>query len=857
MTRGTCRRVVRLAAAAVPARQRSRWRNEWLAEVDYSWRRPANLGRRWHLTARAAHSLGHALWLRKETLTMNGLKLDLSLAARALRRQPGFAAIAVLTLALGVGANVSILGVIRGTLLADMPFGHPEALMHVWETLPSQGVQENTPAPATVDVWRERSGLAESFAPYTSAVVNVTGDGDPERLRALRASAALLSTLELTPAIGRNFTSDEDRFGGPRAVLLGHDFWTRRYHRDPSIVGRQIRLDGESTTVVGVLPPGVQMALANVDVWVPLALKPTESRQSRMLWVVARAKPGVTPAALQQELDAGMHREGPGQMPDGIGVYVASMDQQLRGRVRPDLLLVFGVSAVVLLMACGNVAMMLFVRGLSRRQELAIRTAVGADRWRLARLLLAESVVLGAAGGVAGYLTGAASLRIIGALLPTSLRGTIVVQRDAGLFAAALGLALVAATIAALAPMFGGTLAVSQVRGADTLERGRAAWLRGGLVSAQMALAVLLLSATALLGRTFATIVLAPTGFDTSGVLTAQVPRADTDDARRTAFYADLLDRLNAAPGVTGAALINGLPLRFSGGGSGFLPDGATQPVAGRHRIVSPGYFGVMGIPLRAGRDFSGGDRAGSAPVVVVSESFARAAWPNDAAVGQRLRWGADSQTFEVAGVVGDVHLLRGDAAAPHVYFTFQQVQYPFYMPSDVAIRTTGAPGTFAPALRAIVQAIDADQPVANVLTMSELAARSVGARRFTLSLMTAFAALALALSAIGLYGMQSFGVQRRRREFGLRVALGATSARLRLAVLAQGLRLTAFGGAIGIALTYGAARVFRASVPGLAMLDAWAVAAAFVVLVAVAALASDIPARRASKVDPMRALAD
>jgi predicted permease len=861
MTRRFCMAIVRVAAAAVPARDRERWRTEWVAEMDHSWRGEQSRRRRITLTARAFDAVTHALWIRKESISMDTLIQDARFAARMLWRERGFTAVAVVTLALGIGANTAIFSIVNRTLLRPLPFGHPESLVHVWETLPEQGILQNNPAPDTFDLWRSRTSLVTGMAAYTSATTNISGDGQAERLRGLRASANLLSVMEIQPEAGRGFRPDEDRFGAPRVVMLTDQLWARRYHRDPSVVGRTVTLDREPALVTGILPAELPLSLANVDVWIPLALKPTESKQSRMLWVVARTRPGVSAVTLEKDLDAAMHREGTGRMPDGIGVAVASMDEQLRGGVKPDLLMIFAVSAAVLLIACANVATMLLARGLTRRPEMAVRASLGAGRSRLARMLLIESAVLGLIGGAAGLLLGAWSVRAIQYLMPAQLASVVNGGLDAKVLAFSLITATVTALVAGLAPLAGslsGSLVVTG-RNPGGLDRRSTRWLRSIVVAGQMALAVVLLSGTALLTRTFVAIALTPTGFSSESVLTAEVPRIDTDDARRTDFYARLIERLSTTPGVRAAGLINGVPIRWAGGGSGFTIDGpAPRSVNGHHRIVSAGYFSAMSIPLLQGSVFTGGERKDDESVVVVSRSFADAAWPDGvSAVGQHIRWGADGSSSRVIGVVADVRLTRTAPPEPHVYLPFTQVQYQPYAPGDVVLKTAGPPGAMAGTLREAVRSLDPNQPVASVMTMDEIMARSLGRRRFTLSLMGTFALLALVLCAVGIYGVLNYSVRRQTRDIGVRIAIGATRGRVRAGVLRRGLALAATGAVAGVLASVLLARWMMSVVPGLTSLEPWPIAAAAAILVLVSVAACDIPARRAMRVDPVTALRD
>jgi putative ABC transport system permease protein len=784
---------------------------------------------------------------------------DMRFASRVLLRRPAFTAVAVATLALGIGANTAIFSVVNRTLLSPLPFASPDRLVQVWETVPSMNIDKNTPAPATLDLWRARTTSVERFGAYTVGTANITGGGEPERVAMLRASADLLRVLTLPLALGRNFTDDEDHYGAPRVVILTDRFWSRRFGRDPGVLGRAVVLNGERATIVGVLTADVPLSIKDSDMWTPLALTPSEGRQSRMLWVVARVKPAVTASGIQQELDAVMHQPGPGSLDAGIGVNVLPLVEELRGGVRPDLLLVFSVSAVVLLIGCANVATMLLARGVARQRELRMRASLGAGRVRLARMLLIESFVLGLAGGAGGFVTGAWAVGVIEALMPASLASTVTGGMDLRVLAFTAALAMLTTLVVGAAPAFAvtGRRLMTSTRSGGDEERGVLRFLRSGLVVTEMALAVVLLAAAGLLVRSFAAIVATPTGFSSQSVLTAQIPRGDENDERRTEFYRQLIDRLSSLSGVESVGLINGVPLRFTGGGSGFTIDnGRTPMVSGHHRIVSAGYFSAMGIPLVRGQLFRPAESAAGERVAVVSESFAAEAWGADVdAIGRRFRWGADGSWIRVVGVSGDIRLSRTLPVEPHVYLPFTQVQYGVYMPSDVVIKTTQDPLTIAPGVRQIVRELDANQPVASILTLDELLGRSVGRRRFTLTLMASFAGLALVLATIGIYGVVSYLVSRRTREIGIRLAIGATRGQVRRAVLSQGLGLAMLGVAIGTVLSIELTQWTRAVVPGLAAPQALPMTAAAALLVAVAAVACDIPARRAMRVDPMTAL--
>ena len=862
MTPGICRAIVHVASRAVPRSSRQRWRDEWLAELDYAWDTTpagaAGLGRRAELTGRALHAPRHALSIAWHAMTFDRLRLDITTAVRALARRPGFTSIAVLTLALGIGANTAIFSLVNGTLLRPLPFSDPASLAAVWETVPSQGVMKNTPAPATLAFWRARAGDT-MFAAYSTAIGTLTG-GEAERLSLLRASSNLIDVLGIHLVAGRAFTADEDRFGGPPVVLLSYDLWSRRFQRDPSLVGRAITLNGSGVTVIGILPRDLPMSVRDAQAWVPLALKPSENVQSRMLWVVARLTPGKTAAHLQTQLDQAMHPAEGDRPYEGIGVSVLALDEELRGGVRPDLLLVFAVSGIVLLIACSNLATMTLSRGVARGQELTVRAALGASRRQLSALLLVESLVVGAAGGAAGLFIGVLALRAVRALMPASLALSVSGEIDVRVLAFAAGLSLVTACLFGLAPMVTmprHTLVVS-TRGSGSQHDGLARVLRQALVIVQMALAVVLLAGAALLVRSFVAIVSTPTGFSSDGVLTAQVYRSDSDDDRRTAFYSQLIERTSSLPGARAVGLINGLPLRFTGGGSGFqIDDEAASPhfVPGHHRIVSRGYFDAMRIPLLRGETFRERATAGD-EVAVVSQSFAEAAWGRAVdPIGRRIRWGADGTWLRVIGVCGDIRLTRTLPVEPHVYLPYTQVKYAVFMPSEIVVRTDGAPEALAAALRNVVHDLDPNQPVANLKTLDTMLTQSVGARRFTLTLMAAFAGLALGLAAVGIYGVLSYAVSQRSRDIGVRLAIGATTQQVRREVLRHGLALAAAGVVAGLAASFGLAKWLGTLVVGLAAPTFWPPVAAAAVLLGVAAFACDIPARRAMRVNPIATL--
>ena len=856
-----CRAALALAAVIVPAPARREWRDEWDAEL------------RSHCCERGASSLAafrrclgafvHAAWLRKDTLRMEPLLQDARFALRLARRDRAFTIVAVLTLALGIGVNTALFAIVNGTLLQPLPFRDPSRLVLAWETVPAQGIDRNTPAPATFNDWRARARTVQALAPMSAAIRTLTGSGDPERVFLVRASAALMPTLGVTPALGRPIADADDRPGGSHVMLLSDALWARRFARDPGVVGRTVRLDGQPVTIVGVLPRDLPLPLTKVDGWIPLALGPNEvNSESRMLWVFGRLAPGATYAAADAELSALLRSRthaGAGQ----TGARAEPIEAVIRGEVRPDLLLAFAGTAIVLLIACGNVAVMLLARGAARRREFAVRAAVGASRIRVVRQLAAESIVLALAGAAAGGLLAAWTLRALDAMIPPTLRDSMVTRLDWRVLWFVLGVALGTGLLFGVVPAFAsirGRSASGLGAGSRTTDRiGTRS--RRALVVIEVAFTVLLVSAAALLGRTFAALLRTDLGFSPAGVLTMEVPRSDGGDGapdRRFAFYEALETRVRAIPGVRAVGLTNGLPVRFAGGGSGFFPEGTGDngAIPGNHRIVNGDYFDALRIPIVAGRTFTRGDVRGRPYVAVVSRSFAARAWPGRDPIGRRFTWGApgaDNPLITVVGVAGDVRVAPTLDPTPHVYLPFTQV--PDYVTGDVAVRVEGDPLAAAAAVRAAVRELDPEQPVANVAPYDRLLADSIGRRRFTMALMIGFAALALVLAAVGLHGVIAFVVSSRTREVGVRIALGATTAAVRRAVLRDGLLLAFVGAAGGVLLAFLAQRWAAAWVPGISRLDGISILIAIAAIAAVSAVACDVPARRASRINPITAL--
>ena len=773
-------------------------------------------------------------------------------AFRLWARQPLTTVLAVLTLGLGIGASTALFSVVNAWLLKPLPFFEPDRLVVVWETIPSAGIFENTPAPASLAAWEEHATSFEGLAAWSLGTVNMTGSGDPARLSAVVASAELLPLLGSRPIAGRNFDPRETTAGGAAVVLLSHAFWQSRFGGAPDAVGRTITLDGRSTEIVGVLPSELPLLGFEFDVWTPLVID--RSDENRMLWVFGRLRPAATVDNATQEVTAiGEARDG-----NGMPGRVVPLQEQTVGPLGRDVLVLFGATGLVLLIACANVASLTMARISARRQELLVRSALGAGRARIAGQVLIESVMLAAAGAAAGVLLAAWSARAVVTLLPQAARLAEVSVLDARVFLFALGVSTVTAVAFGLVPAWHASAAdvASGLRaGGRGLVAGRRVFLKG-LVVGEIALALVLLAGAGLVLRSYAELVGVDLGFRPEGLVVFDVPRQGGDDTREIdlRFYTSVADRLRASDGVRGVALSQALPLRSVGSmGGGFRIEGRTgddASILAYWRVVNDDYFRALGIPVLRGRSLTADDRMGAPPVAVVTQSFAAQAWPGEEAIGRRINWGWD---MTVVGVAADIRHSPASRPGPHVYMPFGQVNG--RLPGQMAVRAdTGAAATID-LVRRIVRDVDPDQPVARVMTGEQLLARTMSRKRFQLTLVLLFAGVAAALALIGIYGVLSFAVGQLRREVGIRMALGDTPRGARMLVLRQGLLLTSMGLATGLVLAWWTSSLLEGFLTGVAAADPATYGAASALLAA-GAIAACLPAaRRAGRVDPMIAL--
>jgi putative ABC transport system permease protein len=809
---------------------------------------------------------------------METLLQDIRYAVRSCARAPGFTAIAVLALALGIGANTAIFTIVHAALLERLPYRDADRVVAVWETSARRPGRSNTVGPANFLRWGERATVFEGLAAFADTRINLTDAGDPVELAAQLVTAPYFSVLGVPPALGRVFSAEES--GDPRssAVILSDEVWRQRFGGDPSIVGRAIRLNTLPKTVVGVMPPGFRLFFKSgsltgkpVDVWLPMVLPPdAREPHGRYLSVVGKLKPSVSIDAAKAQMAsiaASLATELP-EFDTGWSAKVVPLRDELSGELRPALLVLSGAVAFVLLIACANVANLLLARGAARQREVAIRVALGAARRRIVRQLLTESLVLGAAGGAAGLLVAQWSLALLIAISPVDLTsiGHIELSYPVLLFTAAVS--ILTAIACGLAPAFEGSRADVQ----ETIKEGgwqvgagvRHRRMRHAFVVAEIALAVVLLVGAGLMARSFDSLSHAPTGFDATNVLTmrAQLPLAKyKDDAQRIRFFKELTSRVREIPGVRAAGAISYLPLAGLGAATRFTIDGQPPPPPGQDyvtdvRVCDNGFFEALGIRLLRGRLFTDREMLEPSHVVVVNEALVREYFPHEDPLGKRLSIEMTDPPIvptTIVGVVADVKVL--DMATPARSTTYWPHPQLAYSAMTLTVRTRSDPQSFAGVVEHQVHEIDKDQPVSEVRTMQAWVSRSLAQSRFNSLVLAFFAGLALLLAAIGIYGVMSYAVSQRTSEIGIRLALGADERRILRLIVGDGITLALIGLAVGVALSLALTRTLTALLFGTAPTDPLTFGAVIALLGSVALLASYLPARRAARIAPLEAL--
>lgn len=804
------------------------------------------------------------------------LRQDVRFGLRMLRKSPGFTAVAVLTLALGIGANTAVFSAIEAALLNSLPYAHADRLMMVWEDvhLPQYQSSENTPAPGNFADWKKRNTFFSGMGAIGYRSWNLTGSGEPARIEGEAFSAGVLAVLQTYPMLGRPFAAEEDRPGeASHVALLGYGLWASRFGSDRGVIGRTILLDGEGYKVIGVMPAGFHFPDPDDELYVPLALSDAAlaNRGSHYLRVIARLKPGVSAAQAQSEMNV-IARRLTQEHPDsntGVGVNVVPLQEQVAGSIRLPLLVLFGVVGLLLLMVSANVANLLFARSSVRAREFAVRAAMGASRARVLRQVLVESLLLALLGGALGVslaFWGVDMLRGYAAINQTF--ATARLDGKAGLFT--LGVSILAGLIFGLAPAVRSSregIAGVLKEGARETSSRKHLRARGALIIVETALGVVVLIGTGLLLRSFARLENVPLGFQPENELTLRVilrgPRYDAL-AQRTGFYRQAFDRISALPGVRGVAGISFLPLTLQGRTTGLTIEGRPPAAPGQlpfadFRAVSAGYFAAMQIPILQGRDFSWNDGPATPLVAVISRTMARKFWPNADAIGKRFKLGSIDDPrpwITVVGIVENVRQLTLTAEPrAAMYFAVTQDVGIGDTLRDWVVRASGNPAALAPAIRDAIWRLDPALPISRIETMDRVRAAYLGPQRFELSLFSLFSLVALVLAAVGLYGVTAYSVSRRTHEIGIRIALGARRGDVMRLVVGSGAKLALAGVAAGVVLALGLTQLMAGLLFEVTPADPLTFAAVAILLSGVALLASYIPARRAMRVDPMIAL--
>jgi putative ABC transport system permease protein len=797
---------------------------------------------------------------------------DLRYALRMLVKNPGFTAVAVVALALGIGANTAIFSVVNTVLLRPLPYKDPERLVMVFEDSSRHGFPRDNPTAANYIDWRDQNHVFENIAAIAGGNFNLTGVGDPERITGYRVSASLFPLLGVAPQVGRWFTPDEDRAGANPVVIMSHRLWQRRFGGDPNIVGKPLTLNGRSVTLVGIMPADFRFHTQDDELWAPIAFSQEDqaNRGTHYLDVMARLKPGVTLGQAQAEMStiaARLQQQYPETNTD-VGSEVVPLHEHLVGNIRPALLIFLGAVGLVLLIACVNVANLLLARAAVRQREIAVRVALGASRWRLIRQFLTESVLLGVLGGGVGLLLALFGLRLLTALIPPDIPQISNISIDPSVLGFTILISLLTGLIFGLAP----AIQWSSLSPNDTLKEGgrdavagRGNRIRGGLIVAEVAISLVLLIGAGLLINSFLRLRHVDPGFRTNNLLTMRLflPQLKyREPAQRAAFFTDINRRLENVPGVKSSAVTTNLPLYKQSTETNITIEGRPDPPPNQEpiittRVISPKYFETMGIPLLSGRQLTDQDTDSSPNVTVISETMARRYWPGENPVGKRIAFDRpekEDDWFQIVGIARDVRQydLISDIK-PQMYVSYQQVG--FFVPRDLVVKTDVEPLSLAAAVRQTIWDIDKDQPVSNIRTMDQIASESTARQRFSMLLFSIFASVALLLAAVGIYGVMSYSVAQRRGEFGIRMALGAQKRDVLKLTIGKGLKLVLLGVVFGLAGAFALTRLMKSLLFGVGATDAPTFAAISLVLVGVALLASYIPARRATKVDPIEAL--
>jgi putative ABC transport system permease protein len=814
---------------------------------------------------------------------------DLRYGVRMLMKRPAFTAIAIIALALGIGANTAIFSVVNAVLLRPLPYDNPDQIMIVKETNYPRGLADMNVSLPDFQVWRERNQVFDHVAAHQYENYNITGSDEPERVRGLLTSSDLFPVLKVNPILGRAFSREEEQFGNHRVAVLSYGLWVRRFGSDANIIGQAITLNGNLFTVVGVMPKGFQYPDAEIALWTPLAFPPDDSNNTRgnhSLTSIARLKPGVTIEQARADIVA-ITAQLVQQYPEnaGIGADIISLREQSVGQIETALFVLLGAVGFVLLIACANVANLMLARAASRQKEMAIRTTLGASRTRIIRQLLTESVTLALSGGILGLLVALWGVDALVGLTPDELPRFSEISVDGRVLGFTFLISLLTGIIFGLIP----ALQTSKPDLNESLKEGSRGStggvtshrVRNALVIAEIAISLMLLIGAGLMINSFARLSSVNPGFKPENVLTVSVALPDTKypDTRpelKVGFFRELIEKVSALPGVESAAATSILPMT---GSSSKLFTRQDRPAPTsiesipliQYFQISPGYFHTMGIPLEKGRFFDERDNGDSQTVAIINETSARRFFPDEDPIGKIVLTGVPEEMvppgllppgfrfprLKIVGIISDVRTSGlNEQVKPEIYVPHAQGGvFETYLAMSLAVRTTGDPLSLAAAVRSQVTAIDKDQPVANITTMGSRLADSLARPRFSTLLLSIFAGLALLLAAVGLYGVMSYAVAERTHEIGIRMALGAQSSDVLKMVVTQGLILTVTGVSIGLVGAFFLTRLMESLLFGVSATDPLTFALISALLTGVALGACFVPARRATKVDPMVAL--
>lgn len=810
-------------------------------------------------------SIGHARPLRPahdpplSGRVFAGLRDDIRYGFRSIRHHPGFALMAGLALAIGIGANGAIFSIVHAVLLRKLPYPDPAALVMVWESRPREGVSDNVVSPADFLDWKARQQVFASIAAIESTRLNLTGSGEPQQLAGGHISASFFSVLGIVPALGRDFVAAEEGPGRNQVVMLSDGLWRRRFGGDPAIVGQAITLNGRSHTVIGVLPASFRFPGPAIDLWHPIdfSAENMQARFNHFLRVHARLKPGMTLDRAQREMDrisAELQREVVLQN-QGHGAAVVPLAEQLVGNVRAPLLILMAAVGCVLLITGVNVANLVLARGTGRAREVAVRAALGAGRWRVVQQLVVESLCLALVGALAAVPVALWSISALRSIVPAEIPWLDGAGLDlpvmAFMAAAAVATGVAFSLVPALQLLKLDVIGALKQNGAHAGPSRRR--LRRGLVVSEIALAFMLLVGAGLTTRSLFNLLDVDTGFDGDNVLTMRVALSEGEQETQARFFRELLDSVRGLPGVTAAGYGSHLPMSGDDSRSGLAVDGlvptSDEPVRAHWRVITHGYVEAMGIRLRDGRLPTEQETIAAAPVAVINRTAAARYWPGRHPIGQRLRM-LTPEWREVIGVVDDVrHLGPAAPVNPEVYLPALR------NPTMLVVRAGDDPAVLTGLIRAQMRRLAPDLPLASARTMAEIQSRAVASPRFNLLLLGTFAALALVLAVVGVYGVMSYTVAQRQADVGIRMAIGASQGSVVRSFLGEGVMLTILGLALGLLGALAVTRLLTTLLFGVTPTDGPTFAAMAALLGLTAMLACYVPARRAARVDPLTAL--